>query len=106
MLGGKPPLRREMIDHVRQMLAQSIDQFCLRHSSLLRQHLNLIFAQHLRQNVWRNLFIRPLADPGVGNLALTFLLELFEQNQFKPPLNTLTDAAGEPAARSTFEQIA
>lgn len=106
MLGGKPPLRREMIDHVRQMLAQSIDQFCLRHSSLLRQHLNLIFAQHLRQNVWRNLFIRPLADPGVGNLALTFLLELFEQIIQTTAQHTPGTAAREQAARSTFEQIA
>ena len=57
------PLRRELIDNLRQVLAESGQEIAARHASLPGQRVERVAAERGRQIIWRNRLVRPGADP-------------------------------------------
>src|SRR3954454_1866714 len=95
-----------MIDDLRQMPAQSGEQVVARQSALGGKRLKLIGAQGAAEIVGRYLFVGPVADPGIGGVALAVLLELPEQVAQPAAEHASRRAAGEQSAESALEQIA
>ena len=67
---------------------------------------DLILAEHLRQNVGRNRFVRTRADPGLNDVALAALLKLLEQVVKTTTQHAAGGAAGKEAAQWTLKQSA
>ena len=63
-----------------------------------RQRVDVVAADRLRQVAFRNVLVRPAADPGVGGLALAVLLELVEQAAEAAAQHAAGRAAGQQAA--------
>jgi hypothetical protein len=58
-----PSIRRQMIDHVRQILAEAFQQFIARHPSLRGQRIDLVGAECAGEIAGRDLLVRAVADP-------------------------------------------
>ncbi len=81
-----------MIDRVGQILAQAFEQVIARQSALRRQRVDLVGAERIGKIAGRDLFVRTVADPGIGRVALTLLLELVQE---------IAEAAADHAAGRT-----
>src|SRR6478609_1630748 len=84
-----------MVDHVGQILAETLQQFIARQSALRRQMLDLVDAERAGEVTRSDLLVGTVADPRVGCVALALLLELVEQ---------VAEAAAEDAAGGAARQ--
>src|SRR5487761_2790619 len=57
-LGRQPSVRRQMIDHLGQMLAEAIEQFVARQAALRHQAVDLIGAERAGEIAGRNRLVR------------------------------------------------
>ena len=106
VLVRQPPVRRQMVDHVGQILAEALQQFVARQSALRRQMLDLVGAERVGEVARRDLLVGAVADPGIGRVALALLLELVEQVAEAAAEDAAGGAAREQSAEPALEQVA
>src|SRR5437867_8258646 len=75
LLGRQPAVRRELVDQLRQILTKTGEQIVALHAGLLTQRVERIATERFLQIVGRNLLVWTAADPGLGHMALSALLE-------------------------------
>src|SRR4029077_5364808 len=63
ILVRQPSVRRQMIDHVGQILAEAFQQIIARQSALRRQLLDLVDAERAGEVARRDLLVGTVADP-------------------------------------------
>src|SRR6185437_15635104 len=100
-----PSIRRQVIDHLRQILAETLKQIVLRHAGMRRQRPDLIGTKSICQIVRSDRLVRPGADPGRGDVSLTCLLELLEQVVETSAQHGSGGTAGQQAAEPALEEI-
>ena len=106
VLGRQPAVRRELVDHLRQLLAHAVEQVVARHAEPPRHRVDVVATDRARQVAGRNLPVRPAADPGVGDVAQAVVLELLEQAAEPAAENAAGRRAAEQAAETALQQIA
>ena len=79
LFGWHTAVRRQLIDHLRQILAEAAEQFIARHSRLFDECANLVGTKRTPQIVGRYLLVGSGADPRIDGFTLSALLELLEQ---------------------------
>src|SRR5262245_55845778 len=79
LVGRQPPVRRQLIDHLRQILTEAAKQFVARHPCLLDEGVDLVRAERAAQIVGRYLLVGSGANPRIDGFTVSALLELFEQ---------------------------
>src|SRR5436190_12978200 len=99
-------VRRQLVDRAGQFAAQSRQQFVARQTGVLRQRIDVIGADRLRQVAFGNVLVRSGADPRVGDLGLAVVLELLEQAAEAAAQHAAGRAAGEQTAEPALEQTA
>src|SRR3954468_3890977 len=99
-------MRRQLVDHVGQMLAQAVEQFVARQPGLRRQRVDLIDAERAAEIARRNLLVRSRAHPGIGGIAVAAVLKLLEQVAKAPADHAAGGAACEQAAEPALEKAA
>src|ERR1700732_3937080 len=62
-VGRQPAVRRQMIDHLRQIAAEAVEQFVGRQAALRGQRIDLVGAQRLGEIAGGNRLVLALADP-------------------------------------------
>ena len=72
-------IRRQMVDHFRQMLAQARQQLVAGQAGLRHQAVDLVGAKRVGEIVRRDLLVRAGAHPGTGGFAMAVLLKLFQE---------------------------
>ncbi len=77
--GGQTAARRVFVHSGRKLPRKPGKKFFLGKAGLLLQRGQDIRADRLLQLRRRNLLVGTVIDPGLGRVALTVLLELFEQ---------------------------
>src|SRR5271154_823998 len=95
-----------MVDGLRQVLAQTVQQILTRQAALRHQTLDLICAKRAGEIARRDLLVRSRAHPRIGSFAMTALLELLEQVAQSAAKDAARCASGEHAAQPTFENVA
>src|SRR5579883_3033299 len=68
-----------MVDHLRQILAQTIQELVARQAALRGELVDLVGAQRIGEIARRDLLVLSSADPGTGLLAMPGVLQLLEQ---------------------------
>ena len=63
LIGRQPPLRRQTIDNLRQVVAKRVKQLLLRHAGLRQQRVDLVGAESLTKFLRRDGLVRTSADP-------------------------------------------
>src|SRR4029453_185557 len=91
----KPPLRRELIDEVRQILTEAFEQIVAVHAGLPGECVELVISEGLLQIGRRNLLVWSTTDPGLRPSALSVVLQIVDQ---------ATEAAAQHGARSSAAQ--
>src|SRR5205814_1433268 len=99
-------VRRQLVDRAWQFAAEPRQQLLARQAGVLRQRVDVVAADRLRQVAFGNVLVRSGADPRVGGLTLTVVLELLEQAAEAAAQHAAGRAAGEQTAQSALEQIA
>src|SRR4249919_2502365 len=99
-------VRRQLVDRTGQFAAQSRQQFVARQTGVLRQRIDVIGADRLRQVAFGNVLVRSGADPRFGDLALAVVLKLLEQAAEAAAQHAAGRAAGEQTAQPALEQTA
>src|SRR6476469_5942723 len=59
----QPSVRRQMIDHIGQILAEPLEQVIARQPALRRQRVDLVGAERAGEIARRNLLVGAVADP-------------------------------------------
>src|SRR4029079_17563435 len=95
-----------MIDDVGQVLAEALQQFVAREAALGGERLDLVGAQRVGEVAWRDLLVRPIADPRVGLIPEAVLLELFHEVAEAAAQDAAGCATREQSAQSALEQVA
>src|SRR5438128_1897194 len=95
---GKMAVRRISIDRRGKLARQPRQKLVLRQAGLLLQCGQHVRPDRLLQLRWRKLLVRPLVDPGLRGIALTILLEAFEQFAQAAVQQGADAASGERAA--------
>src|SRR5689334_8164510 len=93
-----------MVDHLRQILAEAVEQFIARQAALGGQTFDLVGAKCARKVAGRDRLVLALADPGIRGLAVASLLELVEEVAEPAAQHGSGRAAREQAAKPAFEQ--
>src|SRR5690348_7883569 len=106
MLGRQPSVRRQVVDHLRQILAEAVEQFVARQAALGGQTLDLVGAEGARKVAGRDRLVLALADPGICSVAVAALLELVEEVAEAAAQHGSGRAAREQATEPALEQIA
>src|SRR3984885_13067205 len=63
VLGRQPPVRRQVVDDIGQLLAQPREQFVARQAALRHQAVDLIGAERAGEIAGRDLLVGAVADP-------------------------------------------
>src|SRR5258708_30821480 len=79
LVGRQPAVGCELIDQVRQLLAQTRQEVLSPQAGLLGQRVERIVTERIRQVVGCNLLVWTSADPGLGRFALPARLELLDE---------------------------
>ena len=79
----EPPLRRVLIDCIRELAAESREQFLSRQAGLFRQRFQHLRANRLLKLSRCQLFVGAGFDPGLRGFALAALLKAV--NEFAEP---------------------
>src|SRR4051794_35244669 len=94
-----------MIDHLRQILAETREQLVTRQAALGGQALDLVGAERIGEIAWCDRLVLALADPGIGSVAMTALLELVEEIAEPAAEHGAGRAAREQAAKAALQQV-
>src|SRR3954468_11449103 len=105
MLGRQPSVRRQMIDHLRKILAEAGEQLVARQAALGGQALDLVGAERVGEIAGRDRLVLALADPGIGGLAVAALLKLVEEIAETAAEHAAGCATREQAAKAALEQV-
>jgi hypothetical protein len=101
----EPPLRRVLIDCIREFAAEPREQIFSRQTGLFRQGIQHIRAYRLLKLGRRQLFVGTRFDPGLRGFALATLLEAvddFAEPATKNPAGTgTTETAAQLAEQAT-----
>src|SRR5581483_247411 len=104
---GRPPaVRRQMIDHLRQILAEALEQIVARQAALRGDRIDLVGAERTCQIARRDRLVRALADPGIGGVALAALLQLLHEVAEPAGDHAARGSAAEQSAERTLEDVA
>src|SRR3954454_15442673 len=106
MLGRQPSVRRQMVDHLRQILAEAREQLVTRQAALGGQALDLVGAERIGEIAWSDRLVLALADPGIGSIAMTAVLKLVEEIAEPAAEHAAGRAAREQAAKAALQQVA
>src|SRR5439155_25456869 len=104
-LGRQPSVGRQVIDHLRQILAEAGEQFVARQAALGRQALDLVGAKRVGEIAGRDRLVLTLADPGVRGFTVTALLELVEEIAEPAAEHAAGRAAREQPAEAALSQV-
>src|SRR5580704_11119653 len=99
----QPAVRRQMVDHLGQMLAEAIQQVLARQAALRHQAVDLVGAKRVGEIARRDLLVRAWAHPRIGRLAVAVLLEMLEQVAQSAADNAACRATGKHAAEAALE---
>src|SRR5262249_59126973 len=77
LLGRQAPLWGKLINQVRQILTQASKQLVPAQAGLLAQRVERIAAERMRQIFGRDILVRAGADPGLGDAAVSAVLQFF-----------------------------
>src|SRR6185369_16263048 len=91
-------IRREFIDGLRQFATQSMQQLVPRHSGLLDQPLDALFAERLFDLVRRDLLVGAGGDPALHFVVMTALSESIQQIFQTCPERAAGQSSSEPTA--------
>src|SRR4051794_36093423 len=105
MLGRQPSVRRQMIDHLRQILAEAGEQLVTRQAALGGQALDLVGAERIGEIAWCDRLVPPFAAPVFGGVAMPPLLERFEEIADPAAEHGAGRAAREQAAKAALQQV-
>ena len=94
--GRQPSVRRQMIDHVGQILAEALEQFVARQAALRRTAIDLVGAERVGEIAGRNLLVGPLLTQELAASPWPFCWNCLSRSP-SPPLITLP--AAPPASR-------
>src|SRR3954447_7177115 len=106
MLGRQPSVRRQMIDHLRQILAETREQLVTRQAALGGQALDLVGAERIGEIAWGDRLVLALANPGIGSVGMSALLELGEEIADPAAEHAAGRAARKQAAQAALQQVA
>src|SRR5262245_10240586 len=95
LLRRKPPVRRELIDEVRQILTEAFEQVVAVQAGLPGECVEFVTPEGLLQIGRRNLLVWSATDPGLRRSALSVVLQIVDQT---------TEAAAQHAARGSAAQ--
>src|SRR5262249_21206365 len=104
-LGRHPSVGRELINQLRQMLTKPGKQIVTVHAGLLTQGVQRLAPERFLQIVRRNLLVRAIADPGLRDMAVSALLESFDQVVEAAAQHGSGRGAAEQAAQSATELV-
>src|SRR5262245_38498255 len=76
LVGWEPAVGRKLVDQLRQVLAQAIEQLIARKSGLLGERADGVGAERRGEIVGCDLFVLAAADPGLRSAALTGALQI------------------------------
>src|SRR4029077_8438856 len=79
LFGWHTAVRRQLIDHLRQILTEAAEQFIARHPRLFDECVDPVGTERTPQIIGRYLLVGSGADPRIDGFALAALLELFAQ---------------------------
>jgi hypothetical protein len=102
----QPSVRRQMIDDVGQILAETLQQFVTGQAALGSQRLDLIGAERVGEVAGRDLLVGTVGDPGIGLVAESLLLELIQEVAEAAGKNAAGGAARQKAAQAALEHVA
>src|SRR5215471_14842491 len=105
MLGRQPPIWRELIDQVWQMLTQASEQIVHAQAGLLAQGIERIGPERMRQILGRDLLIRAGADPGLRDAAMSAVLQFFYDVPEAAAQHAARCGAAEHTAQSAGEEV-
>src|SRR3954451_21770747 len=105
MLGRQPSVRRQMIDHLRKILAEAQEELVTRQAALGGEALDLVGAERIGEIAWCDRLVIALAAPGIGSVAMTALLELVEEIAEAAAEHGGGRAAREQAAKAALQQV-
>ena len=100
----EPPLRRVLIDCIREFAAEPREQLLSRQAGLFRQRFQHLRANRLLKLGRCQLFVGAGFDPGVRGFALATLLKAvneFAEPTTKDPAGTGTTDTGQLAEQAT-----
>src|SRR3569833_2104515 len=113
----QPSIRSQMIDHLRQILAEAVFQLIARHAAVRGELVELIGAKRVGEVPLRDRLVLALSDPGIRGVAQAILLELTKQvakaardhaaggsateQSSEPARENVAEPAAEPAAERT-----
>src|SRR5438045_9679489 len=95
-----------MIDPLRQILAEAVEQFVARQSALRGQRVDLVGAERVGEIARCNRLVLAGPDPRIGFVALAALLQLLEHVAEPAADHAAGCTAGEQAAERTFQYVA
>src|SRR5262245_452653 len=117
-----PPVRRELIDELRQISRQALEQLVVAHAGLPGERIELFTPEGFFQIGRRYLLVRPAVDPGLGRSSLPAVRQIVDQTaktaaqhaacsstakeRSQQPAGQRSAAAWPRVARSTTEQAA
>src|SRR5437868_13073453 len=95
-----------MIDHLRQILAEAIEQLVARQSALRGQRIDLVGAERVGEIARCDRLVLAGPDPRIGFVALAALLQLLEHVAEPAADHAAGRTAREQAAKRTFQYVA
>src|SRR2546421_9513802 len=95
-----------MIDHLRQILAEAIEQLVARQSALRGQRIDLVGAERVGEIARCDRLVLAGPDPRIGFVALAALLQLLEHVAEPAADHAAGRTAREQAAKRTLQYVA
>src|SRR5262249_34911335 len=96
----------ELIHQVGQMLAKAGEQIIHTQAGVFAQCVDGVAAERVRQIFWCDLVVRPVADPGLCDMAMPALLEFFYDVREPAAEHAASCGSAEQTAQSTGKDIA
>src|SRR4051812_32564223 len=98
VLVGQPSIRRQLVDELRQVLAQGRQYLIARHPGLARNRVEIFVPDRLREIVGRDRLVRAVAYPGLRRVAVAVLLHVADEVAQAAAQNAARSPAGEESA--------
>src|SRR5262245_35055375 len=98
-------VRRELVDHLGQLLPQAGRHLVTRQAKAGCQHIDDVNSDRAGEIIGRDILVRSPADPGVRNVAESVLLELLEQVAEAAAQRATGRGAAQQAAEPALKQI-
>src|SRR3954466_7353424 len=94
-----------MVDHLRQVLAEPLQQFVARQPAPRAELIELIGAKRLGEITRSNGLVGTFADPGIGGVPLSVLLELLQETAQPAAEHAPRHSASEQASQAACEDV-